>query len=65
MKGGGHLKFDGDVLRRVYYIVLASQLHDIISPMLTVPTRWCLAVNGGIFGDLFQTSEGRWTAEIR
>ena len=46
LKGDGQLKFDRDVVRRAYYILLANQLHDINRPVVTVPTRWCLAVNG-------------------
>ena len=65
MKGDGQLKFDRDVVGQEYCIVLGNQLHDFISPMVTVPTRWCHAVRGGTFGELIRTTEGRWTAEIR
>ena len=64
VKGDGQLKFDRDVVGQEYCIVLASQLHDFISPMVTVPTRWCDAVKGGTFGELFQTTGGRWRPEI-
>ena len=47
------MKFDRDVVRREYCIVLANQRHYITSPVVTVPTRSRLAINGGIFGVLF------------
>ena len=62
---GGQLKFDRDVVRRDYCIVLASQRHYIAIPVVTMPTRSRLAINGGIFGVSFQTTGGRRRAKIR